>query len=145
MGSRVVECRGDNLPHARVLLESAQILLNFLLAPVHRADEFAADDALAVNDVGLGKFEGAVARSDRRFDTAADVLSGIADREQINAVIFQKLVIVVGIVVHADREHGHTFVPHFILHLNERGHLFDTWRTPGGPEIQDDDFPPELT
>src|SRR5437667_2733963 len=41
-------------------LQLAQEIHNFRLLPIHRANEFSAKHAIAIDDVSLGKFERAI-------------------------------------------------------------------------------------
>ena len=59
-------------------------------------------------------------------------------------MVFQKFVVVVAIVVHANGEHGYALILHLLLHLHQRRHFFNAWRTPGGPKIQHDNFAAQL-
>ena len=100
------------------------------IGPVLRADEFAAQDALAVDDVGFGNLDGAVER--------VDALVGVADGDEIDVVLDEELVIDVGVLVHAD---GDDFkVGHLLMQREQAGELFDAGRTPCGPEVEHDDF-----
>lgn len=126
-------------------LQTAQIFHDLGLAPVHRANKFAANDATAVNDVSLGNFDGAILLRNGSEDTLVGLLPGLAYREEINAVLFQKFVVVVGVVIHADREHGNAFALKFLLHLDQRWHFLDARRAPRRPEIQDNYFSAQLT
>src|SRR5271166_1152818 len=66
-----------------------QVVHDLGVGPVDGADEFAANDAILVDDVGLGKLEGAV--------LAIDGLVRVAHGEQIDVMIANKLL--VGLVV----------------------------------------------
>ncbi len=59
-------------------LQLGQIVQDFRLTPVDGADKFAAQNALAIDDVGLGEFEGSV--------KVVALLVGIAHGEQVDVV-----------------------------------------------------------
>ena len=106
--------------------------MNLRRAPIDGPDELAAQHTLAVDDVGLGKLEGSV--------KVVALLVGIAHGEQVDVVLFEKILVGALVGVDADRHHLHTLALHLLLHLHQRRHFFDAGRTPGGPEIQHHHF-----
>lgn len=66
-------------------LESSEVLQYLGLAPIDRPDKFAPQNALAVDDVGFGKFEGTV--------EIIALLLGIANGEQVDLVGLQKILV----------------------------------------------------
>ena len=64
-------------------LKLAEEIHDFRLAPLHRPDEFAADDPIAVDDVGFGPLEGAIER--------AGLLVRVTHGRKVNLVVFQEL------------------------------------------------------
>ncbi len=108
-------------------LEFGQEVDDFGLTPVDGADEFAAHDALAVDDVGLGILEGSV--------EIAALVGGIADGEEVDFVVGEETVIGVAVDVDADAHDGDTFGLEALLELDEGRHFLDAGCTPGGPEI----------
>ena len=108
-------------------LQLGQILQNFWLAPVNRSDKLAAQNALAINDVGFRELE--------RTVKIIALLVGIADGEQVHFVRLQKILIRALVSIDADGHYFYTLALHFLLHLNEGRHFIDTRRTPGRPKI----------
>src|SRR5262249_55563326 len=127
----------------RLTLQPAQILHNLLLTPIDRSDELAQDHATAVDDVGLRHLDRAIAFRNRSQDACRGLLACLTDSEQVDAMVLQKLVIIVGVVINAYRQYHHVFSLrlHSPLQIDERRHLFNARRAPGGPEIQHYDLP----
>ena len=99
--------------------------------PVLGAYEFAADDALAVDDVGLGDLGGAV--------HGVDAGGGVADGEEIDLVLDEEALVDVGVFVLRDGDDGD--LGKLALHGEEAGEFLDAGGAPGGPEVEDDDVP----
>src|SRR6266487_6690203 len=78
-------------------LQLAQEINNFRLLPIHRPDELAAQHAIAIDDVSLGKLE-------RAIEIIALSL-WVAHHEQIDIVVFQKFV-----DENAYRKHIHSLI-----------------------------------
>jgi hypothetical protein len=97
--------------------------------PVLRVYEFAADDAVAVDYVGLRDLGGAVQR--------VDAGGGVADGEEIDVVLGEEALIDVGIFVHADGDDGD--LGEAALHGEQAGEFLNAGDAPGGPEVEDDD------
>ena len=76
--------------------------------PVDGADEFAAEDALAVDDVGFGPAGGAV--------RGGYFLFGITDGHEIYAVQFEKAVVSVAVNVDAYAQNHNSFGLGAFLH-----------------------------
>jgi len=111
-------------------LKILEIVHDFGVGPVLRADELAADFALGVDDVGLGRAGGA--------EGEVAPLRFVVDGEQVDVVVDQELAIRRGIVVEIDAENDD--LRHLLLQFDERGEFFKTGGAPGGPEIEDHDF-----
>ena len=94
--------------------------------PVLRADEFAADDSVAIDDVGLGPHI--------RMKQIGGRLLRIAYRNQIDMAIAEKARIGVGIFINADRNYDNIGI--LMVELEQRRHLLDTWWTPCSPEVE---------
>ena len=91
----VAEHRSHKFGMNAQALKLAEEVHDLRLIPIHRPDEFAADNPFLIDDVCLRKFE-------RSIESVA-FLSGVARREQIHSVVFQKLMVSAVIVVDADR------------------------------------------
>ena len=95
------------------------------------ADEFAADDAIAVDDVG---FRGAGS-----IECGVGALREVEDGGDAGDVVIDEVLAVgVGVGVEADGEDDD--VGQAALEVDEGGELFEAGRAPAGPEIEDDDF-----
>jgi hypothetical protein len=126
------------VPGVRRLLQPGQILHNLLLTPIHRSNELAEDHAVAVDDVGLWHLDRAIALRNRSQDAFIGPLACLTDSEQVDAMVLQELVIIIGVVIDTYRQYHYVFplCVHSLLQFDQGRHLFDAWRTPGGPEIQ---------
>ena len=71
-------------------------------------------------------------------------LVGVAHRQQVNVVHLQEILVCALVGIDADRQYLNALAFHPLLHLNQRGHLFDTGPAPCGPEIQDDHPTPKF-
>ena len=100
------------------------------VGPVGVAYDFASDDALAIDDVGLGPALGAVEFCNR--------LVGIADGVEVNPKAFQETAVGARVFVDADGEDGK--IGALVMELDERGCLLDTGRALTPPEVEQDDF-----
>jgi hypothetical protein len=101
--------------------------------PIDGADNFLGDPSVAVNDVGLGKFERAETRGQRLLGVARDREGQVIVRDEL----FERR----GVFIHADADHGDALRPGFEGEFFQAGRFFDARRTPGGPEIQDHNLP----
>lgn len=115
-------------------LHAGEVVHDDRVGPVLRADELAAKDALAVDDVGLGNLDGAV--------EGVDALVGVADGDEVDVVLGEELVVNVGVLVHADRDDFEA--GHLLVEREQAGKLFDAGRAPGGPEIEHDNVAAQL-
>jgi hypothetical protein len=88
-------------------LKLSQEIHDFRLAPIHWANELPAKDAVAVDDVGFGKFECPV--------KAIGLLIGIADRKKIDFVIAQESTISILVHVDANSHDLHALIRHTVL------------------------------
>lgn len=94
-------------------------------------DEFAPDDAVLVDDVGLREADCAV-------EIAAEVVS-VADCYQIEWMLGEELTVGRLIFVRADSEDGH--LRQTALESDESWQLLQAGNAPCGPEVQDDHAP----
>jgi hypothetical protein len=117
-------------------LKLGKKLANLGLRPVDGADELTTHYTIAVDYVGLGKFEGAI-------EIIAALLL-VADGEQTNAVIVEESLVCRSIPVNADSNYGYTAVFQALLQLHQRRHFFDAGHAPCRPEIQNNNLSPEL-
>lgn len=117
-------------------LQLGQELGDLWAVPIDRPDEFPAEYAGAVDDVGLRPAVGSVQRG--------TVLIGVADREHINVVVLEETVVspIIDIDAHSHDDHAHFLQA--LLHLDHGWRLLNTRRTPCRPEIQHHDLPAKL-
>jgi hypothetical protein len=66
---------------------------------------------------------------------AATPLLRVADRQQVDIVLFEKTVIVVGINVYTHCQYGHALFSHAALHVDHGRKFFHARGTPSSPEI----------
>ncbi len=123
-------CPADEIERGR--LHPAEEFRDVGCSPIDSANEFSPHHAVAVDDVGLGKSEGTVER--------VALLSRVAHGEQIDVVFFEELQVRALVDVHTDGDYRDAFGFHPTLHFYQRGHFFHAGRTPGGPEVQNDDL-----
>lgn len=111
--------------------EIAQIVHDLGGGPVLGADEFAADDAVGINNVGLGRPGG--------VEGVVGALGEVEDGGDAGDVVIADVLLVsAGVGVEGDGDDGD--VGHAALQVDEGGKLFEAGRAPAGPEIEDDDF-----
>src|SRR5579863_1795193 len=89
-------------PNGTFGLKFTQEIHDLRLAPFHRADEFAAHDTIAIDDVGLGPFEAAV--------KGTRLLIRVAHGYEVDFVVFEKLVIGVAVNVNAHPNNTYTLI-----------------------------------
>ena len=94
------------------------------------SDELAAEDAVAVDDVGFGDLDGAV--------EGVDALVAVADGDEIDVVFGEEATVDGVVLIGADADDGD--LGESVLEIEEAGQFFDAGCAPGGPEIEDDDF-----
>ncbi len=92
-------------------LEFAEVVDDLGAGPVLGGDEFSAEDALAVDDVGLGDLDGSV--------EMIDALGGVADGEEVDVILLEEVLVDVGVLVHADGDDGN--LGKDLLHGEEAG------------------------
>ena len=115
----------------RAASEVAQVVEDFRVGPILSADEFAADHAVAVDDVGFGRARG--------VEGVIGLLREIEDGgDSSDVVIGEVLAVGAGVGVEADGEDDD--VGHAALQVDEGREFFKAGRTPAGPEIEDNDF-----
>ncbi len=96
------------------------------IGPVGVADHFAANDAIAVDDVGLRPSVGAV--------HLGHGLVGIADSGQVDVEALEEALVSIGVLVDAHGEDGD--VGALVMELDQGGSLLDAGSAPAGPEIE---------
>ena len=79
-------------------LHALEIGADLGVGPVRVADDLAADDALAVDDIGLGPSLGVV--------KPGGGLAGVADGDEVDVPADEEAAVSVGVVVDADGEDG---------------------------------------
>ncbi len=109
-------------------LKLVEKIHDLCLVPIHGSNEFASDDPFLIDDVSLRKLECAV--------EVVALLAGIPHREQIDSVVFQKLMVSTVVVVDAYRQNFDPFIFHALLQGFQRWQFFDTRRAPRSPKIQ---------
>ena len=111
--------------------EVTQVVENFGGGPVLGADEFAADDAAGIDDVGFGRARG--------IEGSVGLVAGVVnDGHVVEIVVAQVLTIVSGRGIEGDGEDD--CIGHLLLDLLERRPLRGAVDAPAGPEIEDDSF-----
>ena len=99
---------------------------NFGAGPVLRADELAADEAFAIDDVGFGPHFG--------FEELGGVLVRVADGDEVDVVANEEVAVLVGIFIDADGKNGDA--GQVVMELEEGGQFNDAGLAPGGPEVE---------
>ncbi len=112
------------------LLEPIDIVADFGACPVLGADEFAADDSLAIDDVGLGPHVAVV--------EAGGFLGGIVHSDQVDVAHGDEVPVHLGIFIDAHSQDDQIGL--VVMELEEGRHLHDAGGAPGGPEVQQDDL-----
>lgn len=98
--------------------------------PVLGVDEFATEQAVAVDDVGFGDLGGAV--------ELVDAAVGVADGGDLDVVIGEEAAVDVVGLIHGDADDGE--IGHLFMELEQTGEFLDAGGAPGGPEVEDDGF-----
>ena len=111
-------------------LEVAEVVADFGVGPVGVADDFAADDAFSVDDVGFWPTVGAV--------ELGDFLVGIADGVEIDVKSSEEAAVRAGVFVDADGEDGE--VGAVVMEFHQGRRFLDAGRALAPPEIQQDYF-----
>ena len=110
--------------------KAVQIIADLGAGPVLRADEFAADDAVAVDQVGFRPHVGVVElRCGLRW---------VAHRDEIDVMTDKETGIGSGIVVDADGEDGQG--GHLVVQFEERRQLLEARGALAPPEVEQDDI-----
>lgn len=110
--------------------EAVEVGADLGVGPAGVADDFAADVALAIDDVGLRPAVGAV--------ELCDGLIGVADGVQIDVESIEEAAIGAGVFVDAYCEDGD--IGAIVMKLDEGWSLLDARRALAPPEVQKDDF-----
>jgi hypothetical protein len=116
--------------------DRVEIGSHFGAGPILRADDFAIEAALSVDDVGFGVHRGAVIHR--------DFFGGIAIVGKAKLIGLQKILIGILIFVEADSEDCAAEWSDPALQRVQRRRFVDARGTPCGPEIQDDDIAFEI-
>jgi hypothetical protein len=117
-------------------LKLAQEIHDLGLAPFHRADKLAANDPIAIDDVGLRPLESTV--------EVAGFLVRITYRWKVYLIVFQELMIGIAIDVYAHSEDSYPLVLEALLQLDQRRHFLNTRRAPRSPEVEEYDLSVEV-
>ena len=111
-------------------LEALEIGDNLGAGPLLRPDELAADDSLAVDDVGL--------RPHVRVIQLRSLLRGVESCDEIDMVANDERRIGGAIVVDAHRENDKIGL--LMMELEKGRQLLDTRHAPGSPKIEQDNL-----
>lgn len=104
-------------------------MANLRVGPVGVADDLAADNSLAIDDVGF--------RPALSLVEPGSVLVGVADAGQVDVMAREKAAVSGRIFIDADGEDSE--IGTIVLKLEESWNLLHAGWTPGGPEIEQDD------
>ena len=107
-------------------------MADFGAGPVVGADEFAADDAIAVDDVGFGPHVGVE-------ELGGDSV-GVAHGDEVDVMAGEEAGVGVGVFVDADGEDGEVWACRGEAARSE-GISCNAGRAPGCPEVEQDDLP----
>lgn len=110
--------------------EALEVVADFRIGPVGVADNFAANQALAVDDVGFRPAVGTV--------ELCHLLVGVADGVQVDVVAIEEASVRTGIFVDADSEDGD--IRPVVVKLHESRGLLDAGWALTPPEVQEHDF-----
>lgn len=116
------------------MLEFGEVAHDLGAGPILGADEFAAEEAAFVDDVGLGQELGAV--------EGVDAAVGVAHGGDLDVVLEEEAAIDVVGLVERDADDGE--LRHAALEVEQAGQFFKARGAPGSPEIEDDDLAAEL-
>ena len=111
---------------ARCVLQAVEVRANLWVGPVRVADQLAAHDAAAVNDVGLGTAIGVV--------KLGGCLVGVADGGQGDVAHGDEALVVAFIFVDADGEDGQ--IGAVAMQLQQAGEFLNAWNALRPPEIE---------
>jgi len=107
-------------------LKALQIASDLGVRPVGGSDEFATNDALAIDEIGL--------RPHVRVEEVGRGLMGIAHSDQVNMAIADEAGILIWVFVDADGEDGEIGI--IVVQLEQGRKLFDARSTLTPPEVQ---------
>ena len=119
-----------------IQLKLAQEIHDLRLAPFNGTNKFAAHDAIAIDDVGLGPLEGTINRT--------GLLVRITHGQEVYLVVLQELVVSIAINIDADADDSYALILKALLQLHQRRHLLYAGRAPRSPKVQDHDFSVEF-
>jgi hypothetical protein len=111
-------------------LKAVEIADNLGAGPLLGAHELAANDSLAVNDIGF--------RPHIRVKEIRRRLRGIADSDQVDVMANDKGRVGGGIVVDADGKNDEIGI--LMMKREERRQFLDARRAPAGPEVEQDNL-----
>ena len=111
-------------------LQAVEVGANLGVGPVCGADEFAADDAVAIDDVCLRPHVG--------VEELGGGLIGIANCDEVYMAAEDEVRVGVCILVDADGEHHEVGV--VVVQLEQGRQLLDAGGALAPPEVQQDDF-----
>lgn len=116
-----------------LLDERLEIADDLGAGPILGGDKFAAEDAVFVDDVAFGDLAGSV--------EGLDAGGGVADGEEIDVVLLEEALVLVGIFILTDGDDDD--LGKLVLEGEQAGKLLDAGGAPGGPEVDDDDMTAE--
>lgn len=122
------------LRSAEFRLELLQVSHNFGAGPVLCRNEFAAQNAIFIDDIALWDLKRAI----QPVYTGC----GVANGNKVDVVLSKEPMVDVLILVLADGDDDN--IGHLAMKLDKAGQLNNAWRAPGGPEIENDGVPAEL-
>lgn len=111
-------------------LQGFEVAADLGVGPVGGADEFAADDAIAIDDIGFRPHVG--------VEEACGGLAGVADRNEIDVAIPDEGRVGVGVFVDGDGEDDEVGI--VVVELEKRGQFCHAGSAPGGPEVEQDNL-----
>lgn len=113
-------------------LETPQVVPDLRVGPVGCANKLAADNAVAVDDIGFRPHVG--------VKEACGTLIWIANRDQVNVAIADEVGVGAGVLIDTDSDNGDIRV--FAMELEKRRQFFHAGTAPGGPEVEQNDLAP---
>ena len=111
-------------------LKGLEISADLGAGPVLGTDEFAADDALAVDDVGLGPLLGVI--------KPGGAVAGVADGDQVHVAVVEEAFVFVFILVDADGENGQ--IGAVVVELDKPRHFLNAGGALRPPEVEQYDL-----
>jgi hypothetical protein len=113
-------------------LQAVEIGADLRIRPVRISNQLAANDALAVDDVGLRPSLGTIELGGR--------LVGVAHGSQVDVVAGDEAVVFVFVLIDADSEDGQVWT--FVMEFDQSWHFLNARNALGPPEVEQDNLPP---